>query len=69
MREMHINRGKDRDQVYVILKVDNAAIIRDARITQIIENPLQSFLDGRMDFSCDGMMRASWKDPQYEDSD
>lgn len=59
MRRMYLET--DPDIVYVILKVDNAIIVRDARITQVIENPLRYFVEGEMDFSCDGMMRASWK--------
>ena len=34
---------RDSEDVYVILKVDNAAVISDARITQVIKNPLQYF--------------------------
>lgn len=45
----------------MILKIDNAAVAKDAKITQVIENPLRYFLDGEMDFSCVGTMRASWK--------
>jgi hypothetical protein len=59
MRDMH--RKTEDGIVYVILKVDNAIVIRDARITQVIENPSQYFLDGRMDFRGGGAMRASWK--------
>lgn len=55
-------QGKIPDNgVYVILKVDNAAVLPDARITQVIENPLKYFLEGQMAITCDGMMRASWK--------
>lgn len=54
-------KRQNTEDVYVILKVDNAAVVQDARITQIIENPLQYFLDERMDISSDSVMRAAWK--------
>lgn len=46
---------------YVILKIDKATIIREARITQVIENPLRYFVEGQMNLSSDAVMRASWK--------
>lgn len=49
------------DTLYVIVKVDHAIVVRDARITQVIENPLRYFVEGQMVFSSDAMMRASWK--------
>lgn len=55
-------RGEIPDNgIYVILKVDNAAVVRAARITQVIENPLKYFLERKMDISSDGVIRASWK--------
>ena len=55
-------RGEIPDNgIYVILKVDNVAVVRDARITQVIKNPLTYFLEGKMDITCDSMIRASWK--------
>jgi hypothetical protein len=65
MRKMHA-RDSDSEDVYVILKVDNAAVISDARITQVIKNPLQYFLDGHMNISSDGVLRASWKKAREE---
>jgi hypothetical protein len=53
--------GEDSDIAYVILKVDNATVLRHARITQVIENPLRYFFEGHMSLSSDAMMRASWK--------
>ena len=58
MQKMYFEQ--DSDNVYVILKVDNAMILRHARVTQVIENPLQYFVEGRMTFNSDAMMRASW---------
>ena len=49
------------DTVYVIVKVDHAIVVHEAHITQVIENPLQYFIEGQMVFSSDAMMRASWK--------
>ena len=58
MRNMFLKA--EEDIVYVILKVDNAIAVRDARITQIIENPFRYIVNGHMDLS-GGVMRASWK--------
>jgi hypothetical protein len=59
---VRIYRENDPDEVYVILKVDNARVLRDARITQVIENPWNYVFKGRLklDWSEAGM-RASWK--------
>jgi hypothetical protein len=59
MRNMFLKR--EEDIVYIILKIDNAITVKDARITQVIPNPLGYFLEGHMDFRGDGVMRASWK--------
>lgn len=59
MRNMNLK--VEEDIIYVILKVDNAITIRDARITQTIENPLRYFVAGRMDFRGGGTIRATWK--------
>jgi hypothetical protein len=56
-----MNLKMEEDIVYVILKVDNAIAIQNARITQIIENPFRYFVEGHMDFRGGGTMRASWK--------
>jgi hypothetical protein len=50
----------DPEKVYVIIKVDNVIVLRHARITQILENPLSRYIEGEMTFSSDGVMRASW---------
>ena len=60
MRDM-FQKAKVEDIVYVILKVDNAIAVRDARITQIIENPFRYIVNGLMDLRGSGAMRASWK--------
>jgi hypothetical protein len=59
MRNMFL-KAED-DVVYVILKVDNAIAVRDARITRIIENPFRYIVNGHMDLRGGGAMRASWK--------
>lgn len=59
MQRMHFEA--DTDTAYVILKIDNIIVLRDARITQVIENPLQYFIEGKMILSSDGPMRAFWK--------
>ena len=51
----------DQKSLYLILKVDNAAVVRRARVTQVIENPLKYFIEGKMALSCDSTMRASWR--------
>jgi hypothetical protein len=51
----------DVDAEYVFLKVDNAIAVRDARITQIIENPFRYIVNGHMDLRGGGAMRPSWK--------
>ena len=48
------------DTAYVILKVDNAVVLRHARITHIIENPMRYIVEGEMTLSSDAMMIASW---------
>ena len=62
MRDM-FQKAKVEDIVYVILKVDNAIAVRDARITQIIENPFWYIVNRHMDLKglSSGAMRASWK--------
>lgn len=50
----------DPEKLYVIIKVDNVIVLRHARITQILENPLSRYIDGEMMLSSDGVMRASW---------
>lgn len=50
----------DTDVVYVILKVDNGSVLPDARITQVIENPMQYFAENRWNLSGESL-RASWK--------
>jgi hypothetical protein len=59
MRNMNLK--VEEDILYIILKVDKSIIIRDARITQTIENPFRYFVEGRMDFRGGGTMRATWK--------
>ena len=51
---------KEVEGVYVILKVDNAIDIRNARITQVTENPWKQVLAGNITITCDGQMRAFW---------
>lgn len=59
MQKMYFE--SDTDTAYVILKIDNTIVLRDARITQVIENPLRYFIEGEMILSSDAVMRASWK--------
>ena len=58
MQKMYFEQ--DSDDVYVILKVDKTIVMREARVIQIIENPLRYFIEGQMTFSSDATMRASW---------
>ena len=59
MQQMHF----DENVVYVILKIDNAAIIRDARVTQIIWDPFRYFINGQWTISGAGPLRVAW-DPR-----
>ena len=54
-------RQDDVPYVYIIFKVENLIEPRNARITQVIENPFRCVANGEMKMTFTGTARASWK--------